>query len=50
MAIMDYANEGNLRGCLTKIIENNWKQKLYMLFWKESLYSFSSFDTNKNIF
>jgi serine/threonine protein kinase len=32
MAIMDYANEGNLRGCLTKIIKINWKQKLYILF------------------
>src|SRR5277367_6158823 len=32
MAIMDYANEGNLRGCLTKIIKNNWKQKLHMLY------------------
>ena len=32
MAIMDYANEGNLRGCLAKIIKNNWKQKLHMLY------------------
>src|ERR1700733_1039464 len=32
MAIMDYANEGNLRGCLSKIIKNNWKQKLHMLY------------------
>jgi serine/threonine protein kinase len=32
MAVMDYADEGNLRGCLTKIIKNNWKQKLYMLY------------------
>jgi serine/threonine protein kinase len=31
MAIMDYANEGNLRGCLTKIIKNNWSTKLYKL-------------------
>ncbi|PKK69540.1 hypothetical protein RhiirC2_780891 [Rhizophagus irregularis] len=29
---MDYANKGNLRGNLTKIIKNNWKQKLYMLY------------------
>ena len=32
MAIMDYANEGNLRGCLAKIVKNNWKQKLHMLY------------------
>ncbi|GES99199.1 kinase-like domain-containing protein [Rhizophagus clarus] len=32
MAVMDYANKGNLRGNLTKIIENSWKQKLYMLY------------------
>src|SRR5581483_7491335 len=31
MAVMDYANEGNLRECLTKIIKNDWKQKLQML-------------------
>jgi len=31
MAIMDYANKGNLRGCLTKIVKSNWKQKLHML-------------------
>jgi serine/threonine protein kinase len=31
MAVMDYANEGNLRKNLTKIIENSWKQKLFML-------------------
>ncbi|GES97215.1 kinase-like domain-containing protein [Rhizophagus clarus] len=30
--IMDYANKGNLRGCLTEIIENNWKQRLYILY------------------
>ena len=29
---MDYANEGNLRGCLAKIVKNNWKQKLHMLY------------------
>ena len=29
---MDYANEGNLRRCLTKIIKSNWKQKLNMLY------------------
>ena len=29
---MDYANEGNLRGCLAKIIKINWKQKLHMLY------------------
>jgi serine/threonine protein kinase len=32
MAVMDYANEGNLRKNLTKIIENDWKQKLFMLY------------------
>ncbi|GET54002.1 kinase-like domain-containing protein [Rhizophagus irregularis DAOM 181602=DAOM 197198] len=31
MVVMDYANKGNLRGNLTKIIKNNWKQKLHML-------------------
>ena len=31
MAIIDYANKGNLRGNLTNLIENNWKQKLYIL-------------------
>jgi len=31
IAIMDYANEGNLRKCLTKIVKNNWNQKLHML-------------------
>ncbi|EXX74238.1 kinase-like domain-containing protein [Rhizophagus irregularis DAOM 181602=DAOM 197198] len=32
MGIMDYANKGNLRGNLTKIIKYNWKQKLYILY------------------
>ncbi|RGB33904.1 kinase-like domain-containing protein [Rhizophagus diaphanus] len=32
MAIMDYANKGNLRENLTKIIKNNWKQRLYILY------------------
>jgi serine/threonine protein kinase len=32
MAVMEYANKGNLRGCLTKIVNNNWKQKLHMLY------------------
>ncbi|GBB95487.1 hypothetical protein RclHR1_25480002, partial [Rhizophagus clarus] len=31
MVVMDYASEGSLRGSLTKIIENNWNQKLFML-------------------
>ncbi|RGB37336.1 kinase-like domain-containing protein [Rhizophagus diaphanus] len=31
MVIMDYANKGSLKGNLTKIIKNNWKQRLYML-------------------
>ncbi|POG57988.1 kinase-like domain-containing protein [Rhizophagus irregularis DAOM 181602=DAOM 197198] len=29
---MDYANKGNLRGNLTRIIKRDWNQKLYMLF------------------
>ncbi|POG66941.1 kinase-like domain-containing protein [Rhizophagus irregularis DAOM 181602=DAOM 197198] len=29
---MDYANKGNLRENLTRIIKNNWNQKLYMLY------------------
>ncbi|CAB5303937.1 unnamed protein product [Rhizophagus irregularis] len=29
---MDYANKGNLRGNLTNIVKNNWKQKLHMLY------------------
>ncbi|GBB84886.1 hypothetical protein RclHR1_11480002 [Rhizophagus clarus] len=32
MVVMDYANKGNLRGNLTKIIENSWKQRLIMLY------------------
>ncbi|GBB97003.1 hypothetical protein RclHR1_00290001 [Rhizophagus clarus] len=32
MVVMDYANMGNLRRNLTKIIENNWKQRLLMLY------------------
>ncbi|EXX71930.1 uncharacterized protein OCT59_014875 [Rhizophagus irregularis] len=32
MAVMDYANEGNLRRNLTRIIKNTWYQKLYMLY------------------
>jgi serine/threonine protein kinase len=32
MVVMDYANKGNLRGNLTKIIKNNWKQRLHMLY------------------
>jgi serine/threonine protein kinase len=29
---MQYANKGNLRGNLMKIVKNNWKQKLHMLY------------------
>ncbi|RGB28021.1 kinase-like domain-containing protein [Rhizophagus diaphanus] len=29
---MDYANKGNLRVNLTRIVEYNWNQKLYMLY------------------
>ncbi|CAB4405777.1 unnamed protein product [Rhizophagus irregularis] len=32
MAVLDYANKGNLRGNLTRIIESDWGQKLYMLY------------------
>ncbi|GBB94402.1 hypothetical protein RclHR1_02350001, partial [Rhizophagus clarus] len=32
MVVIDYANKGNLRGNLTKVIENNWKQKLFLLY------------------
>ncbi|POG67529.1 kinase-like domain-containing protein, partial [Rhizophagus irregularis DAOM 181602=DAOM 197198] len=32
MVVMDYANKGNLRENLTSIVENNWNQKLYMLY------------------
>ncbi|GBC03364.1 hypothetical protein RclHR1_05090011 [Rhizophagus clarus] len=32
MAVMEYANKGNLRGCLKKVVKNNWKQKLHMLY------------------
>ncbi|GBB87938.1 hypothetical protein RclHR1_14430003 [Rhizophagus clarus] len=31
MVIMDYADKGNLRENLTKIIKKNWKDKLFML-------------------
>jgi serine/threonine protein kinase len=32
IVVMQYANKGNLRGNLMKIVKNDWKQKLYMLF------------------
>ncbi|GBB92849.1 hypothetical protein RclHR1_20660002 [Rhizophagus clarus] len=32
MVVMDYANKGNLRGNLIEIIENNWNQKLLILY------------------
>jgi serine/threonine protein kinase len=32
MVVMQYANKGNLRGNLMKIVKNNWEQKLYMLY------------------
>jgi len=32
MVVMDYANKGNLRGNLAKVIKYNWKQKLNMLY------------------
>jgi serine/threonine protein kinase len=32
MVVMDYANKGNLRENLTRIIKYNWYQKLYILY------------------
>ncbi|RGB21256.1 kinase-like domain-containing protein, partial [Rhizophagus diaphanus] len=32
MAVMDYANKGNLRGNLTRIVESGWDKKLCMLY------------------
>ncbi|CAB5389663.1 unnamed protein product [Rhizophagus irregularis] len=32
MVVMYYANKGNLRENLARIVENNWNQKLYMLY------------------
>ncbi|GBC30757.2 kinase-like domain-containing protein [Rhizophagus irregularis DAOM 181602=DAOM 197198] len=32
MVVLDYANKGNLRRNLTKVIKNTWKQNLYMLY------------------
>ncbi|GBC01061.1 hypothetical protein RclHR1_04050004 [Rhizophagus clarus] len=32
MVVIAYANKGNLRDNLTKVTENNWKQKLFMLY------------------
>jgi serine/threonine protein kinase len=32
MVVMDYANKGNLRENLTRIVEYNWNQKLFMLY------------------
>ncbi|GBB96587.1 hypothetical protein RclHR1_02790010 [Rhizophagus clarus] len=32
MVVMDYANKGNLRSNLPKIIEYKWNQRLYMLY------------------
>jgi hypothetical protein len=32
MAVIDYANNGNLRGNLTRIVESGWNEKLYMLY------------------
>ncbi|GBC09843.1 hypothetical protein RclHR1_09160001, partial [Rhizophagus clarus] len=32
MVVMDYANKGNLRSNLTKIIENYWNLRLFMLY------------------
>jgi serine/threonine protein kinase len=32
LVVIDYENKGNLRENLTRIVKNNWKQKLYMLY------------------
>ncbi|PKC64656.1 kinase-like protein, partial [Rhizophagus irregularis] len=32
MVVIDYANKGNLRENLTRIVKNNWNQKLYILY------------------
>ncbi|EXX54384.1 Cmk1p [Rhizophagus irregularis DAOM 197198w] len=32
MVVMEYANKGNLRENLARIVKNNWNQKLYMLY------------------
>ncbi|POG69136.1 kinase-like domain-containing protein, partial [Rhizophagus irregularis DAOM 181602=DAOM 197198] len=32
MVVMDYANKGNLRENLTRIVEKKWDQKLFMLY------------------
>ncbi|CAB4438878.1 unnamed protein product [Rhizophagus irregularis] len=32
MAVMDYANKGNLRGNLAEVIKYNWQQKLHILY------------------
>ncbi|RGB39444.1 kinase-like domain-containing protein [Rhizophagus diaphanus] len=32
MVVMEYANKGNLRENLTRIVENNWNQRLYILY------------------
>ncbi|GBC05169.1 hypothetical protein RclHR1_06070005 [Rhizophagus clarus] len=32
MVVMDYANKGNLKGNLARIVKYNWKQKLFMLY------------------
>ncbi|GES80042.1 kinase-like domain-containing protein [Rhizophagus clarus] len=39
MVVMDYANKGSLRSNLTKIVNNNWNEKLRMLF--EIIYGLS---------
>ncbi|CAB4422508.1 unnamed protein product [Rhizophagus irregularis] len=32
MVIMDYANQGNLRGNLTRVVEYDWNQKLHIIY------------------
>ncbi|RGB33918.1 kinase-like domain-containing protein [Rhizophagus diaphanus] len=32
MVIMDYANQGNLRGNLTRVVKYNWNQKLHKIY------------------
>ncbi|POG67995.1 kinase-like domain-containing protein, partial [Rhizophagus irregularis DAOM 181602=DAOM 197198] len=47
MVVMDYANKGNLRENLIKIVENNWNKKLYMLY--EIISGLNNIHSNKLI-
>ncbi|CAB4443942.1 unnamed protein product [Rhizophagus irregularis] len=47
MVVMYYANKGNLRENLIRIVKNNWNQKLYMLY--EIISGLSNIHSNKLI-